>query len=76
MPVYIPNKEERDDPKLFATNVRARMATRLGLPTVERDFSDFVRGRTPRHDDRIASRKDSEMPSTSLVDFVGNLTYI
>ena len=74
LPVYTPNREERDDPKLYASNVRTRMAVRLGLPTVEKDFSEFLNGSSAKLDSQIEN--DPEIPPTSIVDFVGNLTHI
>lgn len=43
MPVIVPSEEEKKDANLFAHNVRAAMAERLGLPTTEHSYeSSFL----------------------------------
>nr|CDS25357.1 acetyltransferase [Hymenolepis microstoma] len=43
LPVYIPNEAEKDDPQLYAKNVRAVMAKAANLPTTELSFDDCHR---------------------------------
>lgn len=43
MPVYQPNQQEVKDPKLFANNVRQVMADRLGVPTTNSNFFDYLK---------------------------------
>ena len=74
LPVYHPNKEEKEDPKLYAANVRLRMATRLGVPMVERSVSEFTSSsmwsvNSAMQDERI------EFAPPYVLDFVGNLTH-
>lgn len=38
LPVYQPSAEEAADPQLYATNVRAALATTLGVPTYELEW--------------------------------------
>ncbi|KAJ8972089.1 hypothetical protein NQ317_018333 [Molorchus minor] len=40
LPIYVPNEEEKRDPKLFANNVRAVMAKALGVPVVDYTYDD------------------------------------
>ncbi|XP_043220879.1 lysophosphatidylcholine acyltransferase 2-like [Amphibalanus amphitrite] len=40
LPVYVPSEEEKENPRLFASNVRARMAEALGVPVVDYTFDD------------------------------------
>jgi len=37
---YVPSDAERDDPKLFADNVRKAMAEQLGVPLTEQSYED------------------------------------
>jgi len=43
LPPYKPNQEEIDDPILFAGNVRAVMADKLGIPTTDCNYFDYLR---------------------------------
>ncbi|CUT99017.1 acetyltransferase [Echinococcus multilocularis] len=43
LPVYIPNEVEKEDPQLYAKNVRAVMAKAANLPTTELSFDDCHR---------------------------------
>jgi len=43
LPPYVPNQEEKDDPKLYARNVRAVMAKRLNIPTTDSNYFDYLR---------------------------------
>ena len=71
---YEPNIEEQEDSRLFAANVRALMAARLGIPTVERSVSEFTNdgGSAWSINDQKTSSKVDEYPY--VIDFVGNLT--
>jgi lysophosphatidylcholine acyltransferase/lyso-PAF acetyltransferase len=40
LPVYVPSEEEKKDPKLFAQNVRLKMAEALGVPVTEHSYED------------------------------------
>lgn len=40
MPVYIPNEEEKEQPLLFANNVRINMANALHVPVTDHTFED------------------------------------
>ncbi|KAL1464252.1 hypothetical protein WDU94_003917, partial [Cyamophila willieti] len=40
MPVYTPSEAEKKDPKLYANNVRALMASALGVPTSDYSYED------------------------------------
>lgn len=40
LPVYNPSEDERQDPKLFARNVRRLMAKELGVPTLDYTYQD------------------------------------
>lgn len=40
LPVYNPSKEEIEDPKLYANNVRAVMARALGVPITDHTYDD------------------------------------
>ncbi|VEN45567.1 unnamed protein product [Callosobruchus maculatus] len=40
LPVYYPSEEEKQDPKLFANNVRAVMAKALGIPVTDYTYND------------------------------------
>ncbi|XP_026675851.1 lysophosphatidylcholine acyltransferase 1 [Diaphorina citri] len=40
LPVYTPSEEEKNDPKLYASNVRAVMARALGVPTSDYSYED------------------------------------
>ena len=75
MKVYEPNLEEREDSRLFAANVRALMAARLGIPTVERSVSEFTNDGGSAwsiNNQKTSSSKVQEYPY--VIDFVGNLT--
>eukprot|EP00092_Neocalanus_flemingeri_P100244 GFUD01128020.1.p1 GENE.GFUD01128020.1~~GFUD01128020.1.p1 ORF type:complete len:546 (+),score=155.79 GFUD01128020.1:104-1741(+) len=43
LPPYNPTKEEVQDPKLFAANIRAVMADRLGVTTTDCNYLDYLR---------------------------------
>jgi len=43
LPPYQPTQEEVEDPKLFARNVRAVMADKLGVPTTDCNYFDYLR---------------------------------
>ncbi|OON19515.1 hypothetical protein X801_04616 [Opisthorchis viverrini] len=43
LPVYNPNSEERMDPRLYANNVRSKMAEALNIPTCDLLYDDFCR---------------------------------
>ncbi|ROK35723.1 Lysophosphatidylcholine acyltransferase 1 [Anabarilius grahami] len=55
LPTYTPSEEEKEDPALFASNVRRIMAKALGLPIIDYSFEDcqlaMDKGplRLPRH---------------------------
>ena len=73
--VYEPTHEEREDSRLFASNVRALMASRLGIPTVERSVSEFT------NDGGSAWSINNQKPAKVeydhypyVIDFLGNLT--
>ncbi|RZC39607.1 Acyltransferase domain containing protein, partial [Asbolus verrucosus] len=60
LPVYVPNEEEKRDPKLFANNVRAVMAKTLGVPVSDYTYGDCK---------LMARAKGMNLPnSTSLVE--------
>lgn len=40
LPVYKPSEAERQDPKLYAENVRQLMARALGVPTMDYTYDD------------------------------------
>ncbi|KAL3859040.1 hypothetical protein ACJMK2_009278 [Sinanodonta woodiana] len=40
LPVYVPSEEEKKDPKLFANNVRRKMAECLDIPVTDHTFDD------------------------------------
>jgi len=43
LPPYVPNQQEKDDPKLFASNVRAVMAKHLNIPVTDCNYFDYLR---------------------------------
>jgi len=43
LPPYMPSKEEVEDPKMFAANVRAVMANSLGVSTTDCNYFDYLR---------------------------------
>lgn len=54
LPIYTPSNEEKNNPALFANNVRKLMAKALGVPLTDLSFDDreisFSRGALPIHD--------------------------
>ena len=72
MKVYEPNLEEREDSRLFAANVRALMAARLGIPTVERSVSEFTNDGGSAWSINNQKTKVQEYPY--VIASVGNLT--
>lgn len=40
LPVYVPSADELKDPKLFANNVRQKMAIALGIPVTDYSYDD------------------------------------
>ena len=40
LPIYTPSKQEKEDPRLFADNVREVMATAMKIPVVDFSFED------------------------------------
>jgi lysophosphatidylcholine acyltransferase/lyso-PAF acetyltransferase len=40
LPVYFPNEEEKNNPELYAENVRKQMASYLNLPLSDYSFED------------------------------------
>ncbi|XP_063439317.1 lysophosphatidylcholine acyltransferase 2-like isoform X3 [Mytilus trossulus] len=40
LPVYNPNEEEKQDPTLYASNVRKKMAENLGIPFTDHTYDD------------------------------------
>ena len=73
LPVYHPNKEEKEDAKLFANNVRLRMATRLNVPMVDRSVSEFTSSTWSVNSALQADKIEFAPPY--VLDFVGNLTH-
>jgi len=43
LPPYIPNQQEKEDPKLFSANLRKMMANELGVPTTDSNYYDYLR---------------------------------
>jgi len=75
LPVYHPNKEEREDPRLFASNVRLRMATRLGVPMSERSVTEFTSSSMWSVNSAMHLDERIEFAPPYVLDFVGNLTH-
>ena len=46
LPVYQPSGEETENPMIYAQNVRALMAKKLGIPMVDRSVSEFIQKTT------------------------------
>ena len=46
LPVYQPSGEETENPMVYAQNVRALMAEKLGIPMVDRSVSEFIQKTT------------------------------
>jgi lysophosphatidylcholine acyltransferase/lyso-PAF acetyltransferase len=42
LPVYVPSPEEQRNPKLFANNVKKKMAEALSVPSTEHNFDDVM----------------------------------
>ena len=42
LPVYYPTQEEKDNPHIFAANVRRKMAHALNVPTSEFSVNDCL----------------------------------
>lgn len=40
LPVYYPTKEEKADARLYAENIRKKMADTLGCPIIEQGVAD------------------------------------
>ena len=84
LPVYHPSEDERTNPKLYASNVRLRMATRLGVPMVDRSVSEVIGNDgsawsvNQLDNDALSGVKISKhvkfSPPPYVIDFVGNLT--
>ena len=70
--MYKPNEIEIQDPYIFASNVRRRMAARLGIPTVERSMSEMIKSSnamntTPTNNNENKYKKpDEEEPSIPI----------
>lgn len=64
--MYNPTSEEKEDAKLYASNVRLRMATRLGVPMADRSVTEFTNS--------TWSMNEIEFAPPYVIDFVGNLT--
>lgn len=58
--VYVPNEDEKEDPFLFATNMRAVAAEKLGIPTTDHSYEDTFLSQ--------AARKANFNPN-DIVDF-------
>ena len=43
LPPYVPSKEEKEDPKMFAANVRGVMADSLGVGTTDCSYFDYLK---------------------------------
>jgi len=43
LPPYSPSQKEIEDPELFASSVRAVMASRMGVPTTDCSYYDYLR---------------------------------
>jgi len=61
LPVYTPNEEEKNDPKLFAANVRQVMAEALGVPVTDHTYDDCRL--------MLKSKKKNLPHRTGLVEF-------
>jgi len=48
LPVYFPTDDEIKDSHIFASNVRKRMASRLGISTVERSLLEMLNMEAPK----------------------------
>lgn len=71
LPVYNPSKDEQEDAKLFASNVRRRMATRLNIPMVDRSVTEMTLSTLTLNAEEDAK---IEFAPPYVIDFVGNLT--
>lgn len=61
LPVYLPSKEEQNDPKLYASNVRKQMASHLAIPTSEMTFEEVKsRYATVYKNKKLIKSKDKE----------------
>ena len=56
--MYQPNQEERQNPKLFAANVRTKMAAHLSVPLASVGLEDRFY-KTKKDEDRIANKNDT-----------------
>lgn len=54
--VYVPNEKEKADPKLFANNVRDRMAQTLGVNSYELTWADKLRFETSEKQQEMGRR--------------------
>lgn len=61
LPVYTPDEQEKQDPKLFAANVRQVMANALGIPVTDHSFDDCRL--------MLKSKKKNLPHRTGLVEF-------
>ena len=69
--MYKPNEIEIQDPYIFASNVRRRMAARLGIPTVERSVSEMIKSSNsmntpPTNNNENKYKKPDEEPSIPI----------
>ncbi len=81
LPVYKPTEAEIDDPRVYASNVRLRMATRLGIPMVDRSVNEWRPNFEKSTENLSSSQNDLreevltiERAPAYVVDFVGNMT--
>ena len=72
--VYCPNTEEVNNSRLFASNVRTLMATKLGIPMVERSVSEFTNDGGSAWSLNNQNNPKVEFAPPYVIDFVGNLT--
>ena len=68
--MYKPNEIEIQDPYIFASNVRRRMAARLGIPTVERSVSEMIKSNSTstatNNNENKYKKPDEEEPSIPI----------
>ncbi|TPP66681.1 PCAT1 [Fasciola gigantica] len=64
LPVYVPDEEEKLDARLFANNVRRKMAEALKIPTCDLVYDDFC---------RIRVAVNSKLPNPEAVVYLYSL---
>jgi len=76
MDPYVPSQDEVKDAKLFANNVRSVMAKRVGIPTTDCNYFDYLRIEKSKRRSQVLQKlqKKADKPLIDLTSYIEDLS--